>query len=51
MPSVEYKVIRGTVEQIEQQLNELSKDGWSPWAMINLSIPNQLAVILEKKAS
>jgi hypothetical protein len=44
-----YKVISGTLAEIEQTLNQMSQHGWRPVTMSSLSRPNVLTVILENK--
>jgi hypothetical protein len=49
----EYKVIHGSASGdpsgIEQQINQLAKEGWRPIAMGGFGTPGMVAVILEKK--
>lgn len=45
----EYKVITGTVAEIETKLNGSAPHGWKVVAMAHLST-NQLAVVIEKAA-
>lgn len=47
----EYKVIRGTSEDVQAKLNALSSDGWRPVAAAGLNIGMQIAVVLERQAS
>ena len=44
-----YKVISGSLAEVEKILNVLSQDGWRPVAMSCFGQPTVLTVILEKK--
>ena len=46
---IRYKVISGTLAEVEQVLNVLSRDGWCPVTMSCLDRPSVLTVILENK--